>query len=115
MQSVLEGVAEENDLILLQRSAHPSVRQAVHVTGISFHEFDLSKLEEVRPFLRAGQRVLLVTEGIASLTGQVLPLLDLVELLENCDYRILVDDAHGLGVAGSTGRGSRGDGEGYEG
>jgi 7-keto-8-aminopelargonate synthetase-like enzyme len=106
MQSLLEGVIDENDLILLQSSAHPSIRQAVRVTGMPFEEFDPFQLDEIHPKLQTDRRILLVTEGITSLTGEVIPLPNLLEVLRDSEFSILVDDAHGLGVVGSTGRGT---------
>jgi 7-keto-8-aminopelargonate synthetase-like enzyme len=106
MQSMLEGVVEENDFLLLQRSAHPSIRQAARLTGLSCREFDLSDLDEIRQALETNQRVLVVAEGVSPLTGAVLPLPDILPLLNDCDFRVLIDDAHGLGVAGVNGRGT---------
>lgn len=106
MQSLLEGVVKEDDLLFLQKSAHPSIRQAVRLTGLDFQEFDIGRLEQIRSVSKTVRRVLVIAEGIAPLTGEVLPLPGLVDLFRNHDFRILIDDAHGLGVVGATGRGT---------
>jgi 7-keto-8-aminopelargonate synthetase-like enzyme len=47
-----------------------------------------------------------IAEGIASLTGAIFPLPEMLELLDEGNFKILIDDAHGLGVAGMHGRGT---------
>jgi 7-keto-8-aminopelargonate synthetase-like enzyme len=106
MHSLLEGVVDNNDRLLLQGSAHPSIQQAVRLTGISFHEFDPKRLADLRPILKTDQRILVIVEGITSLTGDVFPLSDLLALLKQRDFLVLVDDAHGLGVVGASGKGT---------
>lgn len=106
MQCTLEGLVEEDDFILLQDSAHPSIRQAVVSTGRPYSEFDAIGLDGIRPVLNMSRRVLVVAEGVSPLTGAVLPLPDILELLQGGQFRIVVDDAHGLGVTGTNGRGT---------
>jgi len=106
MQSLLEGIAGKDDILLLQNSAHPSIRQAAKLTGLRCHEFETGGCLEGREVLKTKERVLVVAEGVSSLTGAVFPLPGLLALLEGCDFKILIDDAHGLGVAGMNGRGT---------
>ena len=106
MQCLLEGIAEDQDFILLQRSAHPSIQQAVVHTGLPFQEFGFNRISDISRFAAEQGRVLLVAEGIAPLTGEILPLAEIVAALGASDFRILIDDAHGLGVAGNTGKGT---------
>jgi 7-keto-8-aminopelargonate synthetase-like enzyme len=106
MQSLVEGVLEKNDFLLLQSSAHPSIQQAARLTGIPCREFDVSNLAEVPGSLSSRDRVLVIAEGVSSLTGAVFPLPEMLELLEKVCFKILIDDAHGLGVAGEHGKGT---------
>jgi len=108
MQTLLEGIVQTDDLLLLQRSAHPSIRQAARLTGLSCREFDLEDLDafNFKTAAKGNQRVLIAAEGVSPLTGMVLPLPEILSLLKGCDFRILIDDAHGLGVAGVHGKGT---------
>jgi len=106
MQSLLEGVMEEDDFLLLQSSAHPSIQQAAKLTGLPCREFDVSNLAEIQRGFDSRRRVLVIAEGVSSLTGAVFPLPETMELLEKVHFKILIDDAHSLGVAGEHGKGT---------
>ena len=82
MQSTLEGLIQEDDFILLQDSAHPSIRQAVGLTGLPHSEFDVMSMDGVWPTLDVDKRVLVVAEGVSPLTGSVLPLPEILDLLQ---------------------------------
>src|SRR4029079_18624623 len=64
--------------------------------------------EDLRAQLRSletGQRALVLTDGVFSMEGDLAKLPDLVELVREHDATLVVDDSHGTGVAGETGRG----------
>lgn len=69
-----------------------------------FSHLDMGELEKL---LRSSkvERKLIVTDGVFSLHGHVAPLRKIVELMESYDAQIYLDDAHGIGVFGSRGRG----------
>ncbi|MCG7754984.1 aminotransferase class I/II-fold pyridoxal phosphate-dependent enzyme, partial [Flavihumibacter cheonanensis] len=54
----------------------------------------------------AGSRAMVVTDGIFSMDGDVAPLRELASACREADASLFVDDAHGFGVLGPTGRGS---------
>jgi 7-keto-8-aminopelargonate synthetase-like enzyme len=61
----------------------------------------------LRDVLRAGQRPLVMTDGVFPVTGKLAPLRRYVEVLQDFDSAVLqVDDAHAFGVLGDQGRGS---------
>ena len=49
---------------------------------------------------------LIITDGVFSMDGDIAPLKEITDLAEKYHCRVMVDDAHGIGVVGKTGRGA---------
>ncbi len=96
-------------LILADRLSHASLIDGCRVSRASlrvFHHRDLTHLERLLIRRPPRRDILIVTEGIFSMDGDLSPLPDLIDLAEKYEARLLVDDAHGTGVMGLHGRGS---------
>lgn len=98
------------DVFVCDELDHASIVDAGRYSGAEFHVFahrdpgDLRRvLEETAS--RRGTR-LVVTCGVFSMSGHVPPLADYLELTRQHGALLMVDDAHGTGVLGATGRGS---------
>ncbi len=59
----------------------------------------------IPPNKRKTRRLLIITDGVFSMEGDIAPLPEIVEIAENCGAITMVDDAHGEGVLGRGGRG----------
>jgi 7-keto-8-aminopelargonate synthetase-like enzyme len=93
---------------LLDELAHPSLQDAARFLDCPALEFRHADPEDLRSRLRRlppGARPLVLTDGLFGRDGTVAPLAAYLGLLP-ARGRILVDDAHALGVLGSRGRGS---------
>jgi 7-keto-8-aminopelargonate synthetase-like enzyme len=108
---LISALADRADLLLADESAHFCLAEASRLPGRPIETFRHRDCEDLRQKLRQcvprGQRPLVLTDGVFSLTGAVAPLDRYVEVLR--DYgtsTLLVDDAHGLGTIGRKGRGS---------
>jgi len=93
---------------LIDEEAHPSLADAAQLLEcplVRFKHLDIG--EVVRSVRRCGSgaRLLLLTDGLFSRDGSVAPLAEYFRVLPK-DAWLLVDDAHGAGVLGSTGKGS---------
>jgi len=108
---LLQGLTERYDVIFIDAESHFAAWDAVAMARKPTHAFnsrdpeDLAqKLAEV---MSAGQRPLLISDGIYPGDGVVAPLQDYAKILADYDDAILcVDDAHGSGVIGLEGRGT---------
>lgn len=97
------------DLILYDELSHNSVvtgAKLSRATALPFKHNDpiaLANLLELRR--RAHRQVLIAVEGLYSMDGDAARLRDLIEVKRAHQAWLMVDEAHGLGVLGATGRG----------
>ena len=97
------------DAIFIDEFAHFSHRDGAATTGkpiFAFRNGDNNHLaEQLEAHLKPGQKPLVVTDGIFSIRGALPPIPEYLALMETYDGNIWVDDAHGVGILGSNGRG----------
>jgi 8-amino-7-oxononanoate synthase len=96
-------------LILADRLCHASVIDACRLSQADFRVFHHGDCHHVESLLRRrtmDRPTLIITEGVFSMDGDLAPLPDLVALAERYGATVYVDDAHGTGIMGATGRGT---------
>ncbi len=108
---VLSALLDETDCVVSDRLNHASIIDGIRLTKaarILYDHCDLSDAERALAQARKDghRRVLLVTDGVFSMDGDVAPLQGLVERAEEYGAAVMVDDAHATGVLGSHGRGT---------
>lgn len=117
MVSIIDTMASRNDVIVYDSESHACIMDGVFLHkakgGKSFvypHN-DIDKCRKMLGFAtkraaETGGGILVITEGVFGMTGQVGKLDEIVALKKEFDFRFLVDDAHGFGTMGPTGAGS---------
>ncbi len=108
---VLAALLEEGDVVVSDRLNHASIIDGIRLTRadrILYEHRDLDDAERALSEARDKRyrRVLLVTDGVFSMDGDVAPLPGLVERAEHYGAAVMVDDAHATGVLGDHGRGT---------
>ncbi|HEY6538827.1 MAG TPA: glycine C-acetyltransferase [Candidatus Dormibacteraeota bacterium] len=109
--AVLGATLAEGDAVVSDELNHASIIDGIRLTKARRYLFphkDLDglaqRLEEAR---RDGaRRILVVTDGVFSMDGDIAPLPEIVALAEAQGAAVMVDDAHASGVLGRNGRGS---------
>ena len=107
--ALLSTICGPGDVLLVDGHVHASLHAAAAAsrgTTIRFRHNDLdSLLQRLQPVdPRAG--VVVVVDGVYSMTGELAPLAELADICATHGARLVVDEAHGLGVLGKTGRGA---------
>jgi 8-amino-7-oxononanoate synthase len=106
---IMPALVGPDDVILIDELAHACLwggARLARATVIPFRHADVGHVEALLAELRRRyQRVLIATDGVFSMDGDVAPLHGLAALAQHHEAWLLVDDAHGLGVVGG-GRGS---------
>lgn len=106
---IISAVCGRNDYVLCDRENHASIYDAIKLSYakmLRYNHSDMQDLEEKLKTVPENCGILIVTDGVFSMSGEICKLPEIVELAEKYGARIMVDDAHGLGVLGENGRGT---------
>jgi 8-amino-7-oxononanoate synthase len=106
---VLSALAGRNDYIICDRANHASIYDGSRLSFARMVRFDHNDMADLARVLkkipeRAGK--LIVVDGVFSMEGDIANLPEIVSLARQYGARVLVDDAHGLGVLGKKGAGT---------
>ena len=108
---VVPAIVGKEDFILLDKLSHACLVDAARLSGATIRVFphnDLRKLERLLISARAKSptaRILIATESVFSMDGDLCPLREIVTLAEAHEALLLLDEAHGFGVLGEHGMG----------
>ena len=109
---VVSGLAGKNELIIADKEAHASIidgmnfAKATKGTEIRFFRHnDMHSLDVLLASYPAEMPKLVIVDGVFSMEGSIAPLPEIVPLCKKNGARLMIDDAHGLGVLGG-GRGT---------
>lgn len=107
---VISALCGRGDVIINDAANHASILDGCLLSGADLKTYphnNMAGLERVLKRLPASQAGrLIVTDGVFSMHGDLAPLDRIVELARRYHGRVMVDDAHGLGIVGPTGRGT---------
>jgi glycine C-acetyltransferase len=102
------ALVDERDLIISDELNHGSIIDGCRMTKAErrvYKHKDMSDLEKQLQDTDRFRRVLIITDGVFSMDGDIAPLKDIVNLAMEHQAITYVDDAHGDGVLGENGRG----------
>jgi 8-amino-7-oxononanoate synthase len=105
----IPALAGREDVIFSDELNHASLVDGCRLSRATvrvFRHLDLAHLKQLLEESGSARRRLIVVDGVFSMDGDVFPLDQLVLLAREHDAWTYVDDAHGTGVLGETGRGS---------
>lgn len=105
----ISAIAGRNDVILLDRMDHASIMDAVRLSYahvIKFKHNDMEDLEKKIKAVSKDKGKIIIVDGVFSMEGDLANLPEIVAIAKKYDARVMVDDAHGVGVMGKNGRGS---------
>jgi len=106
---ILAGIAGHDDIIFCDRENHASIYDGAklsYATMVRYNHNDMAGLEELLVNANPNKGRLIVTDGVFSMSGDICNLPEIVRLAKKYDARVMVDDAHALGVLGAHGRGT---------
>ncbi len=106
----IQAITNKGDLIISDELNHASIIDGVRLSRADkavYKHSDMEDLERVLKEKRDGyENCLIITDGVFSMDGDIAKLPEIVELAEKYNCMTYVDDAHGSGVLGESGRGT---------
>jgi glycine C-acetyltransferase len=108
-EAAIPSLTDDSTVILSDELNHASIIDAVRLARPArkavFKHSDMDDLRAQLDSLESGQRALVLSDGVFSMEGDLAKLPEIVELVRAYDASLVVDDSHGTGVIGETGRG----------
>jgi 8-amino-7-oxononanoate synthase len=106
---VIATLVGKNDVVLCDRENHASIFDGCRLSFGELYKYrhnDMEDLERQLQRVPHGAGKLVVTDGVFSMKGDLVDLPSLVRVAKKYGARIMLDDAHGVGVLGENGRGT---------
>lgn len=106
----IQAITGKGDLIISDQLNHASIIDGTRLSKADKAVFKHSDMEDLERVLQENrdkyENVLIITDGVFSMDGDLAKLPEIVELAEKYNCMTYVDDAHGSGVLGEHGRGT---------
>ncbi len=114
MISIIDVLTSRRDVIVYDAEAHACIMDGLRCSFSKRYVYQHNNIESLRKELtracaladKQGGGVLVITEGVYGMAGDLGKLDEIVALKKEFPFRLLIDDAHGLGVMGATGSGT---------
>ena len=100
---VISAIVNRGDVVILDKQDHASIVDGARLgwgQTLRFRHNDMADLERVLQKVPDGAGRLVVVDGLYSMEGDLAPLPELVPLCKKYGARLMVDDAHGMGMLG---------------
>ena len=104
--AAISAVMDKNDCILSDELNHASIIDGCRLSKATVVRFNHSDMEDLRQKAKEAResgkykKIMVITDGVFSMDGDIAKLPDIVEIAEEFDLIVYVDDAHGSGVLG---------------
>lgn len=114
MLSIIDSMLNRNDVVVYDSEAHACIIDGLRLFPGKRFVYQHNDMDSCRKMLqhatktaeKTGGGILLITEGVFGMAGDLGNLKAIVDLKKEFNFRILVDDAHGFGTMGKTGAGT---------
>ena len=107
---VISALCSKGDIIINDSANHASIFDGSKLSGADIRVYPHNNMEALEHILKKCEKKnrakLIITDGVFSMYGDIARLDKICELAEKYNAKVMVDDAHGLGIVGATGRGS---------
>ena len=107
--SAISALANRNVTVVIDKADHASIYDGCKLSDgemVRFLHNDFEQLDQTLAKVTQEKAAMVVVDGVYSMGGDIAPLPQLIEVCKRHGARLVVDDAHGVGVIGRGGRGT---------
>ena len=112
--SIIDALVDRKDVIVYDGESHACIVDGVRLHMGKRFVFPHNNVENLEKQLQRAERIaketgggiLVITEGVFGMSGNMGKLKEIVALKEKYNFRLFIDDAHGFGTMGKTGAGA---------
>ncbi len=105
----ISAIVGKDDIAIVDKEDHASIIDGCKMSFGKMERFkhnDLEDLEKILKKLPEDKGKIVIVDGVYSMTGEIAPLPEIIEICKKYKARLMVDDAHSIGVLGKNGRGT---------
>lgn len=106
---IISAIAGKNDYMICDRENHASIYDGCKLSYgkmLRYSHSDMEHLEKLLQSVPDECGKIIITDGVFSMGGDIAKLPEIVALAHKYGARVMVDDAHALGILGDTGKGT---------
>jgi 8-amino-7-oxononanoate synthase len=108
-QGVISTLVGRGDAVITDKMVHASIVDACRLSYGEVHKFkhnNMNDLERILSSLDSNMGKMIAVDGVFSMEGDLTNLPEVIKLAKKYETKLMVDDAHGVGVMGKHGRGT---------
>jgi len=108
-QGTISTIVGKDDVVIIDKSDHASIVDACRLAFGQMKRFKHNDMEDLEKILASSDNDsgrLVVVDGVFSMEGDIANLPEIIRLSKEYKSRVMVDDAHSIGVLGENGRGT---------
>jgi len=105
---VISSLIGKDDVVIIDKMDHASIVDGCRLSFGEVKRYKHNDIEDLERVLKEceGKTKLVVVDGVFSMEGDIVKLPEVINMCKKYGARLMVDDAHGIGVLGRTGRGT---------
>jgi 8-amino-7-oxononanoate synthase len=105
---VISALVGKDDIVVIDKMDHASIIDGCRLSFGDIKKYRHNDMGDLERLLKEYEEKdkLVIIDGVFSMEGDIAPLPEIIALVKKYGARLMVDDAHGIGVLGATGRGT---------
>jgi 8-amino-7-oxononanoate synthase len=102
---VISSLVNRSSSVLSDRLCHASILEGIQLSRAKHYRYQHCNSEHLQKLAETKNADLIVTESVFSMEGDIAPITDITEIAAQHQSKLIIDDAHGIGVLGRQGGG----------